>query len=323
MAIRVLVVDDHESWRRYISVALRNLECKLIGEAADGLEAVQAAETLKPDLIVMDVGLPTLNGIEVARRILALAPDSKILFVSGHRAWDIAEAALATGAAGYVLKSDAGLELRPAIEAVMEGKQFISAAFAGSKFASVKGQRVLPETRRHEVEFCPDEGSLVSAFALFTEGALKAGSAAVVVATSARLETLRQRLQASGLNVDLAIEEGRYLSFDVADTLSTIMVNGWPDETRFWKAATTLFETAARASKGERPRVAACGECAPSLWREGKWAAALRLEHLWDEFARAHDVDLLCGYSLEAPLSDNQNRIFQRICEEHSAVHSR
>ena len=109
----------------------------------------------------------------------------------------------------------------------------------------------------------------------------------------------------------------------MADTLSTIMVNGWPDETRFWKAATTLFETAARASKGERPRVAACGECAPSLWREGKWAAALRLEHLWDEFARAHDVDLLCGYSLEAPLSDNQNRIFQRICEEHSAVHTR
>lgn len=322
MSIRVLVVDDHDSWRRYVSAALRKLRYQVIGEAVDGLEAVQKAETLNPDLTVLDVGLPTLNGIQVARRILTHAPAAKILFVSGHRSHDIAEAALATGAGGYVFKADAGLELSPAIEAIMKGKRYVSAAFADSMFARVTGEPVAQATRRHEVEFCPDEASVVNAYAAFTEDALQAGSAAIVVSTNARRDTLRQKLRARGLNIDLAIEEGRYLSFDVADTLSAIMVNGWPDEARFWTAATTLFEIAVKASTGASPRVAACGDCSPSLWREGQAAAAVRLEHLWDEFARVHDVDLLCGYSLDAPLQDHENRIFQQICAEHSAVHS-
>jgi DNA-binding NarL/FixJ family response regulator len=322
MSIRVLVVDDHDSWRRYVSAALRTLQYEVIGEAVDGLEAVQKAETLRPDLTVLDVGLPTLNGIQVARRILTHAPAAKILFVSGHRSHDIAEAALATGAGGYVLKADAGLELAPAIEAIMQGRQYISAAVADSRFARVTGEHVSQTTRHHEVEFCSDEAALLNSFAVFTADALRAGSAAIVVSTSAQRDALQQKLQASGLNLDLAIEEGRYLSLDAADTLSTIMVNGWPDEIRFRAAATTLFETAARASKRASPRVAACGDCAPSLWREGNAAAALRLEQLWDEFASAHDVAILCGYSWTAALH-GESRMFQQICAAHSAVHSR
>ena len=145
----------------------------------------------------------------------------------------------------------------------------------------------------------------------------------IVVTTSPHRAMLHQRLQACGLDVDLAIEEGRYVWLDVADALSAIMVDGWPDEARFWKATTALVAAAARASTCTPARVAACGECAPSLWREGSAAAAIRLEHLWDELARAHDVDVLCGYSLNAPLHDEEHRIFQRICAEHSAVHSR
>src|SRR5689334_2792107 len=106
MAIRVLVVEDHEAWRRHISSALRNTrQYDVIGEVTDGLEAVQAAASLKPDLIVLDVGLPTFSGIEAARRILELTPEVKILFVSEHRLRDIADAALGTGAHGYILKS--------------------------------------------------------------------------------------------------------------------------------------------------------------------------------------------------------------------------
>ena len=131
MTIRVLVVDDHELWRRHISSALRqNLQCQLIGEAADGLEAVQKAERLKPDLIVLDIGLPMLNGIEAARRIRASVPDSKILFVSEHRSPEIAQAALATGAHGY-RQVRCRSDLLPAIEAIIQGESFISARFAG------------------------------------------------------------------------------------------------------------------------------------------------------------------------------------------------
>ena len=130
-AIRVLVVDDYEPWRRYFANTLRKeLGVQVIGEASDGLEAVQQAQELQPDLILLDVGLPTLNGIEAARRIREVSPASKILFVSENRSPDIAEQALNTGR-GYVLKSDAGSELLPAIKAVLQGKRFVSARLAG------------------------------------------------------------------------------------------------------------------------------------------------------------------------------------------------
>jgi DNA-binding NarL/FixJ family response regulator len=104
---------------------------QVIGEASDGLEAVQRAQELRPDLILLDIGLPTLNGIEAARRIREVSPASKILFVSENRSAGIAEEALSTGAGGYVLKSDAAGELLPATKAVLEGKRLISASLAG------------------------------------------------------------------------------------------------------------------------------------------------------------------------------------------------
>jgi len=324
MTIRVLVVDDHELWRRHISSAVRqNVQCQLIGEAADGLEAVQKAERLRPDLIVLDIGLPTLNGIEAARRIRATVPDSKILFVSEHRSPEIAQAALATGAHGYVVKSDAGSELLPAIAAIIQGQPFISARFAGDVFERARHARVPQATRRHEVQFSSDEASLLDGFASFSAAALKAGSATIAVTTRSHRSMLHQRLETLGLDIDLAIEESRYIWMDVADSLSAVMVEGWPDEARFRKATTTLIASAVRASTCTPARVAACGEVAPSLLREGRADAAIRVEHLWDEVARTCGVDLWCGYLLSPALHDEDPRIFEQICAEHSAIHSR
>ena len=126
------MVDDYEPWRRFVSTTLREQpELEVVGNVSDGLEAVQQAERLQPDIILLDIGLPTLNGIEAARRIQVVSPTSKILFVSENRSPDIAEEALSTGAGGYVVKSDAGSELLPAVKAVLEGKRFISASLAG------------------------------------------------------------------------------------------------------------------------------------------------------------------------------------------------
>jgi DNA-binding NarL/FixJ family response regulator len=131
-SIRVLVVEDYESWRRYFSTLLPKDEgLHVIGEVSDGLEAIQKAEELQPDLILLDIGLPRLNGIEAARRIRRVSPASKILFVSENRSADVAEEALNTGAGGYVLKSDAESELLLGIRAVLEGKRFISSSLAG------------------------------------------------------------------------------------------------------------------------------------------------------------------------------------------------
>ena len=130
--VRILVVDDYEPWRRFerLTVLARE-ELQIIGECSDGDEAIQKADELKPDLILLDISLPTLNGIEAARRIRQVSPNSKILFVTENRSPDIAEEALSTGATGYVVKSDGARELLPAIKAVLEGKRFISAGLAG------------------------------------------------------------------------------------------------------------------------------------------------------------------------------------------------
>lgn len=132
---------------------------------------------------------------------------------------------------------------------------------------------------------------------------------------------VQARLEARGLDISRAIKEGRYLRLDVADCLSNFLVDGWPNEARFWDVATSLVMKAARASTGEHPRVAACGDGACTLWQEGRGDAAVRLEQLWDEVGKTYDVAIFCGYSM--PRGDEHAGIFQDICAAHSAVHSR
>jgi DNA-binding NarL/FixJ family response regulator len=136
-SVRILVVDDYEPWRDFIVNALKNESgLEVIGEASDGSAAVQQAHQLRPDLILLDIGLPTLNGIEAATQIRESSPGSKILFISENRYVDIVEKALSTGAEGYVIKSEAAGELLPAIKAVLEGKRFISASLTGHFLAA-------------------------------------------------------------------------------------------------------------------------------------------------------------------------------------------
>jgi DNA-binding NarL/FixJ family response regulator len=132
LRIRILVVEDFELARRFISAALsKEPNFEVIGEVSDGLTAVERAEELQPDLVLLDIGLPSLNGIEAAKRIRKAAPMAKILFVSQQSSPDLVQAALAVGGSGYVLKSDAGNDLLKAVNAVLNGETFLSRALRG------------------------------------------------------------------------------------------------------------------------------------------------------------------------------------------------
>ena len=132
--IRILLVDDNEPFRQFVASTLRNHQnLNLIGEAGDGLEAVQRAEALQPDLILLDIGLPGLNGIEAARRVRELAPEAKIIFLTQESSDDVVHEALSLGAWGYVVKVQAGRELLVAVNMVMQGQRFVSSGLDGHK----------------------------------------------------------------------------------------------------------------------------------------------------------------------------------------------
>lgn len=125
--IMVLLVEDNEPFRNFVRGTLgARPEIQIVGEVSDGLEAVQKAQELKPALIILDIGLPGLNGIEAARRIRTLSPKSTILFLSQESSADVVQEALRLGALGFVIKTHAATDLLIAVDAVLRNEQFVS-----------------------------------------------------------------------------------------------------------------------------------------------------------------------------------------------------
>jgi DNA-binding NarL/FixJ family response regulator len=314
----VLVVDDYEPIRRVVRLILQARDdFQIVGEASDGLEAVQKAKELWPDLILLDIDLPTLNGIQVARRLRDLVPRAKILFLSVESSLDVVREALNVGGAGYIYKLHVASELLPAIETVLGGKQFVGSMLEGNKLTDAQEAKA---PRRHEVLFYPDDGVFLDGCTRFVAAALGAGDVAAVVVTESHRDSLFHRLKAEGLDVDAEIKHGRYISLDVAKTLSSFMVNDMPDWERFVEVVGGLVSGGARAGKGERPRVAIWGESGPFLWAEGKVDAAIQLEQFLNRLATIHEFDLLCAYALSSFHGGEDDNVFQSICAEHSAV---
>ncbi len=127
--VRVLVVDDVELWQTFVHMHLdKEPNLHVIGVATDGLDAVRKAEELRPDLILLDISLPGLNGFEAARQIRKVAAASTILFLSGESDPDVVRHAFSVGGLGYVLKSDAARDLIAGIESVLFGRRFVSSS---------------------------------------------------------------------------------------------------------------------------------------------------------------------------------------------------
>ena len=123
-------MDDSRAWRQTVRLFLQiHLDLVIIGECSDGLEAVQKSEELQPDLILLDIGLPNLNGLEAARQIRKVAPASRILFLTSYHWPEILHEAMSIGALGFVLKVKASGELLPAIRTVLRDQQFIGTGF--------------------------------------------------------------------------------------------------------------------------------------------------------------------------------------------------
>lgn len=310
----VLVVDDFARFRECVCTILQGTRFRVVGQAADGLEAVRKARSCQPDLMLLDIGLPNRNGLEVARSVRTVAPAAKILFLSVDSDTDLVREALSLGA-GYVHKSRIQSGLLPAMEGILRGEQFVR------KNLEFKGSWAVP--RRHEVQFYSSDSVLLESFGRLLATALESGDAAIVLATKSHREGLVERLKAEGFDVDVAIRQGTYVSLDAAGTLSTVMTNGVPDRAGFLEGLTGLIASAAKAAKKEHPRIAICGECVGLLCALGNRNAAIRLEQVGNDLLKAHDVDIMCAYPLSSFPDGKDAHAFQSICAEHTAVHSR
>ena len=125
--IRVLLVDDYSPFRDYLRGILKEMPAiEVVGEASDGMEAVEKARELNPDLILLDIALPEMNGVEVVCRLKRHLSDAIILIVTGIYSWVMMKHAFLCGADGYLVKSDAAGELASGVESVLQGTRFIS-----------------------------------------------------------------------------------------------------------------------------------------------------------------------------------------------------
>ena len=298
MPLTILVVEDHAPFRDLICTALQRADFQTI-EAADGMEAVEKAEELQPDLILLDISLPKLHGFEVARQIRRLVPHARLLFLSQECSSDIVRQALSLGANGYVHKASAATDLLSAIDAVLGGQRFVSRSVALTEPSDA------PAPRRHEILFCSDDAAVVEGLTRYVAAALNAADAAIVLATEAHRTHLLRELRTQGVDIDGAIERGTCLSFD-ADAAT--------DPARFLGAIDTVRAAAVEAGKAI-PRVAFFGERAGRLWAVGRTAEAIQLEEFCGELAP--DVDILCAYPVPYTNDDQE---LTRVCSEHTAV---
>src|SRR5579864_5046675 len=239
--IQVLVVEDFERFRRsVVSMLQRKPELQVICEASDGLEAVRKVQELQPDLVLLDIGLPSLNGIEVARQICKLSPGSKILFVSQETSSDIVQAGLAIGAKGYVVKTHARSELLIAVNAVLRGERFVSPSLAGMHSSNGKNEQTFghPDRKkfiaplppqnlaiRHEVAFYADDAALVDGFAHVAKAALAVDNAVILIATAEHRSNILQKLRTNAVDVDGALINASLIQLDALDIISTLLIN--------------------------------------------------------------------------------------------------
>ena len=140
--VQILVVDDSLPWQRFVQNHLEaEPEFKVIYIAASGSEGVQKSKGLQPEVVLMDVSLPGMNGIEAARQIRGVSPDSKILFLSSMDDIALIQAAFEVGGSGYVFKWDAGRDLIPAIRVILLGQRFVSRSLTDRDGSSDPGSK--------------------------------------------------------------------------------------------------------------------------------------------------------------------------------------
>ncbi|HEY3898505.1 MAG TPA: response regulator transcription factor [Chthoniobacter sp.] len=205
--IRILLADDHEVVRRGLRTLIEmHADWKVCAEAADGRKAVLLAEELQPDLIILDLSMPELNGLEAARRIVAANPRSRVLMLTMHETEQFIRESFAAGARGYILKTDAGRDLIAGVEALLRGEIFFTSRLAGIIYATEFEGISRKRRPRSQTQLTPREREILQ---LLVEGRRNRDVGRVLNISVKTAETHRARIM-SKLGLESVAELVRY-----------------------------------------------------------------------------------------------------------------
>jgi CheY-like chemotaxis protein len=306
----VVVADDHPRVLESVSTMLSRT-CDVIATVTSGLAAIDATRQLRPDVVVLDIAMPGLNGFQTAAHIVSSGSDARIVFVSNHTGDDFVLAGVSRGASAFVAKSRMGLDLVDAVYHAHAGRRFVPSA------------AVLPEWERragdrHDLQLYASDGGLVDAMMAYFDNALRAGHSIVAVALDSHLLALDALFARRRLDVESLVARGRYARMESGAALEAVCRNGRVDRALYDAAFDPLVERGLAASTASTPHVSVCGQIAPLLCVRGEIDEMLRLERIASDYARSHPISILCTYS--ASCGGHDASVLPAICAEHSTI---
>jgi CheY-like chemotaxis protein len=283
----------------------------LVAAVTDGRQAVHAARRLDPDVVVLDVTMPELNGFQTARELTYAGLRAKIVMLTMHQSDDFIAAAITSGARGYVLKPRMLPDLEGAIDHVIAGRLFVPSLTALLAILPPPG------AGGHAVQFGIHDRAGLNELSAVLAAALQRGDMAAIVVTEATRAGVAERLMANGCDVTEAEAQGRYLSMDATAALSQVMVGGRIDRSRVAAFVDDLERARLAASASS---VTIVGEPALVLCRRGEPEAAIHLEQLWHDLTRRRPFLTVCPCPMECFSEGTAPDLFPGICAPHSAV---
>jgi DNA-binding NarL/FixJ family response regulator len=308
--LTVLVADDHPLVRQ-AAVTLLKDRFDVVADAADGLEALELARTLRPDVVVLDIAMPGLDGLTTAARIRSEAP-ARIVFLSSFSDDDHVLAALSGGATGFVSKRSMAAHLAPAVEHALGGRTTVPSASVLRRWPRVTG-------RRHDIHLYDRDSALIENLTALARAAFDLGDSFICVALPPHHAAFEAQCASRSIDLASLARAGRYVALDAQMALDGMMIDGSPDAGLYEARLGPIVNAAVSAARGAEPHVTAYGEIAPILLARGEYDAMLHLEHIADDFVRTRPMSLLCGYPAPARYSRPPAQ-FCEVVALHSAI---
>jgi CheY-like chemotaxis protein len=307
----VLVADDHPQVLEAVSTLLAP-DFRLVDATTDGQRALESSHRLDPDVVVLDITMPGLNGFQVARELKRTGARAKIVFLSMHAADDYVATAIAAGARGYVLKTRMQPDLKNALHHVLAGRLFMPSLAALSAAAGGGSG--------HAVYFYEDDVSFLDEASGFVGTTLRRGEPVVIAATEATRNGILPRLETQGLDLSGAPGQGWCQVVDSAAVVSQCMPHGWPDAGRVGELIDGFERSRLATAWGPSPRVTVLSAMNVQLRKNDRSEAAVAFDYLWATLTNTLPFFTVCAYPIDRVASEGFPDLCARLCAQHGMV---